>query len=106
MRTTLTGLLAAAALASATVLTPNAADAGSRGVEVAAGILGGIAAGALIAGAGRGYAAPHYVAPYPVYAPAPRYYYYYYDHGPECYWRRERVWDGWGWRRSRVRVCY
>jgi hypothetical protein len=56
---------------------------------VAAGIIGGIAAGALIGAAANGY-----------YGPGPVYY------GPGCGWRRERFWDGYGWRVRRVRVCY
>jgi hypothetical protein len=65
---------------------------------VAAGVIGGLAAGALIAGASR----PAYgygYGPGPVYYGAPAY-------GPPCYWRRERIWDGYGWRLRRVRVCY
>jgi hypothetical protein len=30
--------------------------------------------------------------------PAPAYY-------GGCYWTRQRVWDGWGWRFRRVQVC-
>ena len=25
--------------------------------------------------------------------------------GGPCYWTHQRVWDGWGWRLQRVRVC-
>jgi len=60
---------------------------------IAAGIIGGLAAGAIIGGAAA-HAGPGYY-----YGPGPVYY------GPRCWWRRERVWDGWGWRLRRVRVC-
>jgi len=95
MRNTLTALAVAATMAVATVAAPSSADARSRGLGVAAGIFGGLVTGALIAGAHRGY----YYDAYPVYGPRPYAYY------PRCYWHRERVWDGWGWRRQRVRVC-
>lgn len=94
---TLTALAATAALVVAAVATPQPAEA--RGGAVAAGIIGGIAAGALI---GSAVAGPHYYGygpGYGYYGPAPVYY------GPPCYWTRERFWDGWGWRVRRVRVC-
>jgi len=37
------------------------------------------------------------------YGPA---YYPAYGYGAPCYWRRERFFDGYGWRIRRVRVCY
>ena len=93
MTKTLTALAVAATLAVAAVAAPQPAEA--RGGRIAAGIIGGLAAGAIIGGIashngyyGRGY-----------YAAAPAYY------GPDCYWARERVWDGFGWRLRRVRVC-
>ena len=61
-----------------------------RGAAVAAGVLGGIAAGAIIASQPR----PYY-APAPVYA----------EPQPACYWQRQRVWDGYAWRIQRVQVC-
>ena len=61
-------------------------------------MLGGLALGAIASGA---YAAPYYYGPGPYYYGAgPAYY------GPPCYWRRERIWDGYGWIVRRVRVCY
>jgi hypothetical protein len=83
---------AAALLAAATIVAPQPAEA--RGGAVAAGIIGGLAAGALI---GAAAAHPYYGPGY--YGPAPVYY------GPNCWWQRERFWDGWGWRVRRVRVC-
>jgi hypothetical protein len=59
-------------------------------------VIGGLAAGAIIAGAAGAYG--------PYYGPA--YGYPAYAYGPGCYIRRERFWDGWGWRWHRVRVCY
>lgn len=96
---TLTALAATAALVVAAVATPQQAEARHRGGAVAAGVIGGLAAGAII---GSAIAGPRYYGPGPgyYYGPGPVYY------GPECYWRRERVWDGWGWRLRRVRVCY
>ncbi len=99
MRKTLTALLAAAAVAVTAMAAPTKAEARWRGGgAVAAGVIGGLAAGALIAGATR----PSYGYGYyggPAYYPAPVY-------GPACHWRRERIWDGYGWRIRRVRVCY
>jgi len=74
---------------------------GNRGVGVAAGIIGGLAAGALIAGASGAYAAPSYGYGYaPAYQPsygyAPVYQgtSYYgapaYSYQPTCYTRRVR----------------
>jgi hypothetical protein len=94
MRKTLIALTAAAALAVGAVSAPKPAEA--RGAGLAAGIIGGLAAGAII-GSAAGY------GPYGYYG-GPAYYgpgYY----GAPCYWHRERVWDGYGWRVHRVRVC-
>jgi hypothetical protein len=99
MKHTLTALAAAAAIAITAVGAPTKAEARWRGGGgVAAGIIGGIAAGALIAGASRHYYGPGYGYGYyggPAYA-----------YGPPCYWQRQRIWDGYGWRIRRVRVCY
>ncbi len=92
---TLTALAAVATLTVASVAMPQPAEA--RGGRIAAGIIGGIAAGAILGGIasnGYGYNGPAYA-----YGPAPVYY------GPHCWWHRERVWDGYGWRLRRVRVC-
>ena len=97
---TLTTLAAAAVITASAVATSTPAEARWRGHgghwhgggAVAAGVLGGLALGAIASGA---YAGPRY------YAPGPAYYY-----GPPCQWRRERVWDGYGWVIRRVRVCY
>jgi hypothetical protein len=96
MTKTFTALMAAAAMAVAAVSVPGKAEARWRGGGVAAGVIGGIAAGALIAGASRPYYGPGYG--YYGYGPS-------YAYGPGCWWRRERFWDGYGWRIRRVRVC-
>ncbi len=103
---TFTALAAVATLTIGAVAMPQPAEARDGGV--AAGIIGGLAAGAIIGGIasnGYGYYGPRYYAPARVYygpryyAPAPVYY------GPRCWWTRERIWDGYGWRLRRVRVC-
>jgi hypothetical protein len=82
-------------LDSLAVAAPQPAEA--RGGAIAAGVIGGLAAGAIIGSAING----------PYYGYGPGYYY----GGPSpvyyggCYWTRQRVWDGWGWRFQRVRVC-
>jgi len=87
----LTAVAAAATLGLASVATPQPAEAHGSGGAIAAGIIGGLAAGALIGAAAHG----------PYYGPA--------NYGPGyyggCYWTRQRVWDGWGWRVRPVRVC-
>ena len=87
-------VVAAALLAGATIATPQPAEA--RGGRVAAGIIGGLAAGALVGAAVAG--GPYGYGPGYYYAPGPYY-------GPHCWWQRERFWDGFGWRLRRVRVC-
>jgi hypothetical protein len=75
-----------------------AAPAHAGGGDVAAGIFGGLAAGAIIGSASR----PYYPPPPPdYYYDGPRY------EGP-CHWERgRRYWDDYEgvWRFSRVRVC-
>jgi hypothetical protein len=68
------------------------AHAGSG--DVAAGLLGGFAVGAIVGSAMASRPAPVYVAPAPVYME------------PQCYWTHGRpVWDGYRWVRTRVQVC-
>jgi hypothetical protein len=98
---TFTALAAAATLTVAAVAMPQPAEA--RGGRIAAGIIGGLAAGAIIGGIAsqNGYYNNGYYGGGPgyYYRPAPVYY------GPHCWVQRERVWDGYGWRLRRVRVC-
>jgi hypothetical protein len=93
MRKSILAIATGAVLAAAT-LAPTAADARCRGCGLAAGLLGGIAAGAIIGSA---------IAGPPVYGPPPGYAAYddgYYAGGPgTCpggYWARRPVYDGWG----------
>jgi len=101
----------AAGLAISMLLAPSGAEA--RNGRVAAGVIGGLAAGAIIGSAlGGGY---YGWGPYPYYGyygpgpfyPAPVFGapYPYYGYGG-CYLQRRVYWDGWRWRRGRVRVCY
>ncbi len=91
-------MAAAAAITIIAVSAPTVAEADCVGCGVAAGVLGGLAAGAII---GSAVAPPAYYGPGPYYyGPPPAYV------GPECYWTRQRVWiEGVGWRVRRVRVC-
>lgn len=98
MTKTLTALATAATIAIAAVASPPQAEA--RGGRIAAGIIGGLAAGAIIGsvaanGPYYGYGPGYYYGPGPAYA-----------YGPGCGWRRERFWDGYGWRVRRIQVCY
>jgi hypothetical protein len=91
--------LAVIAIATLSDMSPTYAGGGG----VAAGLLGGFAAGAIV---GSAMARPYYYGPPPVYVapppayPAPAY-------APvACYWTRgQPVWDGYAWVRSRVQVC-
>jgi hypothetical protein len=94
---------AAAAIAVAGSLS-EPAHADSRGGAVAAGLIGGLAVGALVGAAAaqpRYYGPPpvYYAEPEPVYmAPPP----------PRCYWTRgEPAWDGYRgmWVRPRIQLC-
>lgn len=99
--------LTAAALSVAAL--PTSADARCDGCGVAAGVVGGLAAGAIIGSAIAGPRA--YEVPPPAYyaPPPPRRVYVepeaeYYE-GPACHIERQRFWDGYGWRHRRVEVC-
>lgn len=94
---TFTGIAAAAALALTAVAAPQPAQARNHGGAVAAGVIGGLAAGAIV-GSAVANSPRYYGGPY-AYAPGPVYY------GPGCYWTRERFWNGYRWRTHRVQVC-
>ncbi|HVV62529.1 MAG TPA: hypothetical protein VHD14_12305 [Pseudolabrys sp.] len=96
MTKTLTALATAATLAIAAATVPQPAEAHDGGA-IAAGVIGGLAAGAIIGSAAAH--GPYYYGPGYYYGPAPVYY------GPGCYWTSERFWNGWRWRWHRVRVC-
>ena len=88
-------VLVAAATMGAAVLPPSA-QAGSNGGAVAAGVIGGLAVGAIVGSAAA--SQPRYYAPAPVYVAPP----------PRCYWTRgEPVWDGYrgAWVRPRMQIC-
>lgn len=107
MKKTLLALATSAVLAVAT-LAPTPADARCRGCGVAAGVIGGLAAGAIIGGAIAN-SRPAYA--YPAYAPVQGYTVYdgYYATAPVgCpggYWARRPIRDQWGnvvgWSRPR-----
>lgn len=97
MTRTLTAIGAAAIVAAAALVTPQPAQA--RHGHIAAGIIGGLAAGAILGAAAAN--GPYYgYGPGYYYAPGPVYY-----GGPGCYWTHRRFWDGWDWHVRRVRVC-
>jgi hypothetical protein len=99
MTRVLSTLAVAVTVAIGAVATPTSADARWRhhGFPVAP-LIGGLATGAFL---GAALAAPR---PYYAYAYEPIYEPVYF--GPECYVRRERIWDGWAWRMRRVEECY
>jgi hypothetical protein len=117
MHKSLVGLTAAAALGLAAVAAPVPANADCVGCAVGAGILGGVAAGAIIGSAIANnppppppayYAPPppaaYYPAPAPAYYPAPGSGYA--ELAPGCYWAKRQVWvEGFGYRWRTVQVC-
>jgi len=97
-------IIALAAVGLVAAALPTSADARDRGGAVAAGIIGGIAAGAILGGAIAN-SQPRYYEPAPVYVepPPPRVYY---EEGPICRVERQRIWvEGYGWRHRRIEVC-
>ena len=85
--------LVAAGLSAAAL--PTAAEARCNGCAVGAGVIGGLAAGAII-GSAIANGQPRYVEPAPVYVE---------EEGPVCHVERQRFWDGFAWRHRRVEVC-
>ncbi len=99
MRQTFIALAAAVTLAAAL---PSSAQAHCRGCGVAAGVVGGLAAGAII-GSAIANSGPVYAGPPP---PPPSAVYYDDDDAPVCHVERRRVWvEGYGWRHRRIEVC-
>ena len=93
-------LAAIATLAISAVAAPIPAHA-QRGLAagIAGGLIGGAIVGGAIAGPGYyGYGPGYYGYGGPAYVADPGYY-------GDCYWQRQRFWDGYGWRIRRVRVC-
>jgi hypothetical protein len=103
MKNTVIALAAVATLAAALL---SSAQAYCNGCGVAAGVVGGLAAGAIV-GSAMANSRPVYVEPAPVYAPPPPAYAEppaYFD-GPVCHIERQQVWDGYAYRMRRVQVC-
>jgi hypothetical protein len=96
MKTTMMVVATAATLALTAVAAPQKAEAG--GGRIAAGLIGGLAVGALI---GSALAAPHYSYGPPAYG----YYGGPVGYDPGCYLRRQQFWDGYMWRVRHVEVC-
>jgi hypothetical protein len=109
MHKSLIGLAAAASLGLASLALPSTANAGCYGCAVGAGVLGGVAAGAIIGSAIANNPPPPppgYYAPPP--PPPPGYYPAagYAQLAPGCYWGRRRVWvEGYGYQVRTVQVC-
>jgi hypothetical protein len=108
MHKSLVGLAAAAALGLAAVAAPAPANAGCYGCAVGAGIIGGVAAGAIIGSAIANSPPPpppgYYPPPAPVYYPGPGPGYA--ALAPGCYWAKRQVWiEGYGYRWRTVQVC-
>ncbi|HMF23782.1 MAG TPA: hypothetical protein VKG24_16865 [Pseudolabrys sp.] len=109
MKNTIVALAAAAAVAAAL---PSPAHANCNGCGVAAGVIGGIAAGAIVGSAIANSRPPVYVEPAPVYAapppppPPPAYAEPPDITGSICHIERRQVWiEGYGYRWRRVEVC-
>lgn len=96
MKKTLPAIVAAIALTGAAIAFSGPAEASRSGRALTYGLLGGIAAGALIGGAAQAYPPP----PPAYYRPAPPPAYY-----PHCRKAWEQYWDGYQWRNRRIRVC-
>ena len=95
MKNMIIALAAAGTLAAAL---PHPAQANCNGCGVAAGVVGGLAAGAIV-GSAIANSRPVYVEPAPVYVAPPPY------EGPICHIERQQVWDGYGYRTRRIQVC-
>ena len=120
MHKSLIGLAAATTVGLATLAGPGTANAGCYGCAVGAGIIGGVAAGAIIGSAiannppppPPGYYPP---PPPPGYYPPPGAAYYppppgpgpgYAQLAPGCYWGQRKVWiEGAGYRWRTVQIC-
>ena len=120
MHKSLIGLAAATAVGLATLAGPSTANASCYGCAVGAGIIGGVAAGAIIGSAianspppppPPGYYPPpaaYYPPPGPGYGPGPGPGYGpgYAQGGPGCYWGKRQVWvEGYGYRWRTVQIC-
>src|SRR5271169_32222 len=118
MHKSLLGLAAATAVGLATLADPSPANAGCYGCAVGAGVIGGVAAGAIIGSAIANSPPP---PPPPGYYPPPPGYYPpppppgaygpppgpgYAQLAPGCHWAKRQVWiEGYGYRWRTVQVC-
>lgn len=109
MKRTIFALAAAIVMAAAL---PSSADAHCRGCGVAAGAIGGLAAGAII-GSAIASQPPAYVGP-PIYDEVPPDYVAPPPGDPDspeyidpasCHIERQQVWDGYRYRLQRVQIC-
>jgi len=110
MRRPIAAILTAGAIAASAMTISTEAEA-RRSRAVAAGVIGGLSAGAIIAGSAYPYYGYGYYPGYPVHAyypgyPAPAYAPAYYGPPPGCVITRQKVWNGRSWGRQRIRVCY
>jgi hypothetical protein len=108
MHKALLGLAAAASIGLASLAAPSNANAGCFGCAVGAGVIGGVAAGAII-GSAIANNPPPPPAYYPPPPPPPGYYgpaYAAQQLAPGCYWGRRRVWvEGYGYQVRTVPIC-
>src|SRR5580704_13050036 len=105
MHKSLIGLAAATAVGLATLAGPSTANAGCYGCAVGAGIIGGVAAGAIIGSAIANNPPPGYYPPPPAaYYPPPGPGYA--QLAPGCHWAKRQVWvaeeGGYRWRTVQV----
>ena len=98
MKKTLMGLAAVAALAVSSLAPAPAHAQRGLGAGIAAGVIGGALIGGAIAAPRYGYGPGYGYYGGPAYVAGPGYY-------DNCFWQRQRFWDGYGWRIRRVRVC-
>jgi hypothetical protein len=107
MQKTILAIAAAATLAVGTMSAPTTADARCRGCGVAAGVIGGLAAGAIIGGAIAN-SGPRYYGPEPGYVVYEGYGRPYPVACGGGYWARKRLYDRYGnfvgWSRPRF-IC-
>lgn len=107
MKKAILAIAAAAVLAVGTLSAPTTAEARCHGCGVGAGIIGGIAAGAIIGGAIAN-SGPRYYGPEPGYVQYNGYRSRYPSDCPGGYWARRPMRDGYGnvvgWSRPRF-VC-
>ncbi len=107
MHKPLIGLVAVAGIGLASLAAPAPANAGCFGCAVGAGVIGGVAAGAIIGSAIANSPPPpppgYYPPPPP---PPPGYGPGYAQLAPGCYWGKRQVWvEGVGYRWRTVQIC-